>query len=108
MRDNFNLTGWVRNKTLLKENSGGFESFDWNTQDQQGKSVRLVVDTGTDEKTNDPVLRVGFPETGGTLAKFTADDILDSPDGSLQVGGRGRFPISQNLIDWAQNNQKNN
>jgi hypothetical protein len=83
----------------LEEAEGQFQSFDWNTVDQQGNRARLVVDAGTDNA-GEEVLRVGHPNTGGTLAMFTKDDILNN-DGYLRVGGKN-FQVQPSLINWAK------
>jgi hypothetical protein len=83
----------------LEEAEGQFQSFDWNTVDQQGNKTRLVVDTGTNDA-GEEVIRVGHPNTGGTLAMFTKDDILNN-DGYLRVGGKN-FQVQPSLINWAK------
>jgi hypothetical protein len=83
----------------LEEAEGQFQSFDWNTVDQQGNKARLVVDAGTNNA-GEEVLRVGHPNTGGTLAMFTKDDILNN-DGYLRVGGKN-FQVQPSLINWAK------
>lgn len=83
----------------LEEAEGQFQSFDWNTVDQQGNRARLVVDTGTNNQ-GEEVIRVGHPNTGGTLAMFTKADILNN-DGYLRVGGKN-FQVQPSLINWAK------
>ncbi len=82
----------------MEEAEGQFQSFDWNTIDQQGNPARLVVDTGTNDA-GEEVIRVGHPNTGGTLAMFTKNDILNN-DGYLRVAGRN-FQVQPSLINWA-------
>jgi len=83
----------------IEEAEGQFQSFDWNTVDQQGNQARLVVDTGKNDA-GEEVIRVGHPNTGGTLAMFTKDDILNN-DGYLRVGGKN-FQVQPSLINWAK------
>jgi cell division protein FtsI/penicillin-binding protein 2 len=57
-----------------------------------------VVDTGINDA-GEEVIRVGHPNTGGTLAMFTKNDIRNN-DGYLRVGGRN-FQVQPSLINWA-------
>ena len=99
MRDNFNLTGWVRNKTLLKENIEESQSFDWKPLPQNGNSKR-----GNFPVTINNDTAIVYDETNSRpIARFTKDDLKGIQDGGYVGTTLGGYQLnnSDELKQWA-------
>ncbi len=99
MQDNFNLTGWVRNKRLLKESSGDSQSFDWEPLSQNGNGKR-----GNFPVTINNDTAIVYDQTNSRpIARFTKDDLKGVQDGGYVGTTLGGYQLnnSDELKKWA-------
>ncbi len=99
MQDNFNLAGWVRNKTLLRENIEESQSFDWEPLPQNGNGKR-----GNFPVTINNDIAIVYDETNSRpIARFTKDDLKGVQDGGYVGTTLGGYQLnnSDELKQWA-------